>query len=210
MDPLQLFSVGIALAHACLLAGVYFSSSVHTDAFVSTEIHSLLFFRVTLTCLVFLEAILCAAYIFSFHQDSAPRSITAAAFVATAVAGWAVLACYPTSQAEHAAGAILFIVGSAASALFFITKAAHYRSLLYACWASSIATAGAFGGLYAVQIYDAAAACEWAAFTLDAITLCLFFAGNPPEGQNKNERKLKNLRQAAECAMPLLDPAVFG
>lgn len=203
MDPLQLFSVGIALAHACLLAGVYFSSSVHTDAFVSTEIHSLLFFRVTLTCLVFLEAILCAAYIFSFHQDSAPRSVTAAAFVASAVAGWAVLACYPSDRAEHAAGAAVFIAATAAYSLFFITKSARFKSLLYALWAASTATAGAFAGLYAANIHDAAAACEWAAFTLDAITLCLFFAENPPE-QDK-----KRLGQTAECAIPLLDPAVF-
>jgi hypothetical protein len=207
MDALQVFAVGVALGHACLLAGVYFSSSVYTDAFVSTEIHSLLFFRASLSCIVLLEAVLCAAYIFSFHQESRARSLTAAFFVAGAVAGWALLACYPTDRAEHAAGAAAFIACTAVYSLFFITKSQKFRQALLAMWALSTATAGAFAGLYLAQAYEAAAASEWAAFTLDAITLCLFFAANPPENQRENAR---GAREGAEFAMPLLDPAVFA
>jgi hypothetical protein len=205
MQPLQLFAVGISLSHASLLAGIYFSSSIHSSAFVSTEIDSLVWFRVALTFIVLVEASLCAAYIYTFHRDSEAKTSTAAAFVVAAIAGWGLLTSYPTNTAVHMAGAIAFIAATAAYSLFFISKSEAWRPWLYAMWGASIAAAFSFAALYFAKLYEAAAALEWAAFTLDAITLCLFFAVNPPK-----EEKEGPAQASVEYALPLLHPSAYS
>lgn len=206
MDALQIFAVGVTLGHACLLAGVYFSSSIHTDAFVSTEIHSMVFFRVVLSCVVIIEAALCGGYIYNFYH-AAPHRLTwlATALILAAVAAWCLVASYPTDRPEHLAGAVCFIVFTAAYALFFISKSARARPALYSLWSLSIADAGAFAAVYFAGLYREAAALEWAAFTLDAITLCLFFAVNPQDEAPQSKRAA----QTAEYALPLLHPSAY-
>ncbi len=207
MQPLQLLSAGIALAHACLLAGVYFATSVHTDAFVSTQIHAAASFRVALTLLVLAETGLCSAYAYYLHRDSQGATAAAAVLVAGSVAGWCLVASFPTDRAEHGAGAALFIAATGGYSWFFIAGSEKWRPALYFLWASAAAAAAAFGALYLAQLYQWAAALEWAAFTLAAITLCLFFLANPPE-------KLRGAQQRRtpppESAMPLLHPSAFG
>lgn len=200
MQSTQLLAVGVSLAHACLLAGVYFSSSVHTNAFVSTELHNLLFFRAALTAVVGTEAAICAAYIYQYQRASQPNTTAAFAFVAAAVAGWAVLATYQEDTTEHLVGAAVFIVATACYSLFFITKSQHARPFLYTLWALTVATAIAFAALYIAALYDPAADAEWAAFTLNAVTLCLFFSENPAE----EAQAVKARQSAAELARPLL------
>lgn len=204
MDPLQLLAAGVALAHACLLAGVYLSSSIRTNAFVSTELNSMQYFRAALTAVVTLEATLCACYIYNYQKQSKPNTTAAFAFVAAALAGWALLSSYQETSAEHLAGAAAFIASTAAYSLFFISKASAYRPALYALWALSVAASLAFAALYAAALYDPAADAEWAAFTLHAITLLLFFAGNPPEQK-------RAVVMASEAAVPLLflHPSAF-
>ena len=205
MHPMQLFATGIALSHACLLAGVYFSSSIHTDAFVSTEIHSVILFRVALTFIVLVEAAICSAYIYAFYKNYPETTSTAAGFVVAAIAGWGLVASFPTSTTEHMAGAITFIAATAAYSLFFISKSEAWRPWLYAMWGASIAAAVAFAALYFAKLYEAAAALEWAAFTLDAITLCLFFTVNPPK-----EEKEGPAQASVEYALPLLHPSAYS
>ncbi len=191
-------SVGVALAHASLLAGVYFSSSIHTSAFVSTELGSLLYFRLTLTALVTAEAGISTVYILNLYSH-APQSATAAvSLVAAAVAGWAVLASYPSDRPEHMGGAVAFIAATAGYTIFFIAKSSRLRPALYSLWTLSVAEAGAFAGLYFAGLYEPAAALEWAAFTLSAVTLGLFFAVNPHIQQDRRPGT------AAEAALPLL------
>jgi len=144
MDPLQLFAVGLTLAHISLLAGVYFASAITTDAFVSTEIHSLLYFRVGLSVIVVVEAGLAVYDTYKLHRGDVGNTASASAFIAAAIVGWAILASYPADDAEHAIGAVIFISATAVYSVFFISKSAKWRTPLYALWALSVASAIAF------------------------------------------------------------------
>lgn len=193
--------MGITLAHACLLTGVFFATSLHSHAYVSTEVHSLLFFRMFLTVIVLCEAILSATYIY-IQGGSLARTASGEAFVAFAIAGWTLVASYPTETTEHLAGAFVFITCTALYSLYFIQRAISLKPWLYAMWTLNALLAIAFLVLYFIKLYDTAAILEWAAFTLDAITLFLFFTANPPSKFPTPKR----LSREADFIMPLLDP----
>lgn len=169
----------LALAHAALLAAVFFASSLATHAFVSTEIHALLFFRVCLTVLVFLE--LLAAGFFLFRRYPPCYAGLAISAVCLAGGGWAMVVAVPTESAVHFAGAILFIAATACYALPLLLGSRHARLCLVLSGTLTLAAAVSFAGLYFAQLYKEAAYAEWAAFTANAILLSLYFALNEPE-----------------------------
>lgn len=186
MQPIQLFALGVTIAHACLLAGVFFGSSLQTHAYVSTEVHALLFFKTFLTVIVITEAAFCGAYIYD-QGGSAARVASGEVFVALSVIGWAILASFPTETAEHLAGAVIFISSTAAYGLYFVQAAQRARPALYTLWTLAALSAAAFGSLYFAKLYPEAAALEWAAFTLDALTLATFFFFNAPSDLARSE-----------------------
>lgn len=195
MDPFQLFACAVSLAHACLLAGVFFASSVYSRAYVSTEIHALLAFRVGLTLIVLAEAALSAAYI-CMQGGSQARVASGVGWIAAALAGWSLVASFDTTHTEHLAGAVVFIAATAVYSYYFIQRSAALRAWLYALWGATIALAVAFAALYFTADYENAARLEWAAFSLDAITLFLFFAENPPaEAAARQGRSRPTLRE---------------
>lgn len=180
-DPLQITAVVTTVAHLGLLAGVFFSSAIHTSAFVSTEIHSALFFKVLLTIAVLTEAVISMTYICLIQQAVGEIvGLVASLLVLAATAGWALLATYPVYQREHEIGAVMFVVTTALYAFYFIAHAKRGRVCAIFMWTASSALACAFGSLYYGYFYDDAALVEWACFSLYALTLLLFFTLNPP------------------------------
>ena len=187
MDPFQIFAMGITLAHLALLAGVFFGSSLRTHAYVSTEVHGMVFFRTFLTLIVLTETVLCATYIY-IQSGPALRVASGVTFVGLSVIGWIMVASFPTETTEHLAGAILFAASTAVYSFYFIERAKSLQAVLYTLWAVSSATVVAFGTFYFVQLYDDAAILEWTAFMLDAATLFIFFYANPPSSLDPQGR----------------------
>jgi len=194
MDPFQIFAMGITLAHLALLAGVFFGSSLRTHAYVSTEVHGMIFFRTFLTLIVLTETVLCATYIY-VQSGPALRVSTGVTFAGLSVIGWALVASFPTQTTEHLAGAVLFTASTALYSIYFIEKAKSLKVLLYGLWATSSAAAIAFCVLYFVQFYNDAAILEWTAFMLDAATLFIFFYSNPPSSLDPQGRLQTMARQ---------------
>lgn len=179
MDCLLVSTLTLALTHVVLLAVVFFGTSLPTHAFVSTEIHAQVFFRVLLTVIVYIEAAVGVTYI--FVQGQGPlRRFAAVALAAVAMGGWALVASFPTENPAHLAGAATFIATTAAYSLLFIARSLALKCVLYAMWALTVAAAVAFGGLYWSEHYAEAAVLEWVAFLADAFTLLLFYYVNPP------------------------------
>jgi len=179
MDPLYVLALTVGLTHSALLTVVYFSSSMHTQAYVSTEIHAHVFFRALLTVIVFAEAAMGVAYVFQ-QGGGALRRYAALALALTAMAGWALVASYPSDTREHLAGAATFIAATACYSLLFVSRSLALRPVLYTLWAAAVAASVAFGALYWRELYAEAATLEWVAFLLDAVTLLLFYYANPP------------------------------
>ena len=180
MDLIQSIAILITLFHFVLLISIFAATSVHTDAFVSTEIHASLWFRLALSLIVLCEAALCVAYV----REQGGVNIwfcSAVALAAAAVGGWTLVVAFPVDKAAHVAGAVAFIAATACYSAIFIDRSLRFRTLLYAMWALSITAATAFAILYFCGIYADAAALEWTSFILEAATLLLFFASNPPE-----------------------------
>jgi len=203
MEPFQLFATGVALGHACLLAGVYFGSSVGTHAFVSTEIHSMAFFQVLLSAVVVMEHVFCATYIY-VQGGTTARQLTGIAAVSTATVGWCVLAAFPTEHPAHIVGAIIFIAATSVYSFMFISKLSRHKAWFYIGGGITLAAALVFAGLYFAQKYYEAAAIEWLAFFLDAILLTAFFALN-----STAQYPTRKIQQRAEFIMPLLEPLDF-
>jgi len=203
MDPFQLFAAGVALGHAFLLAGVYFGSSIGTHAFVSTEVHGMLFFKILLSSVVVLEHAFCATYIY-IQGGSELRQAFGLLSVAAATTGWCVLAAFPTEDAAHMVGAVIFIAATGVYSFLFISKASLFRLLFYLSGATTLAAALIFVGFYFGQMYYEAAAAEWLAFFLNALLLTGFFLTNGP-----NQFPTRKLQSRAEFIVPLLEPIEF-
>ena len=187
MDPFQIFALGITLAHLCLLAGVFFGSSLRTHAYVSTEIHSMVTFRTFLTLMVLSEAIFCGTYIY-IQSGTAVRVASGVTFVGLSVIGWTLVASFRTETPEHLAGAAIFTASTALYSFYFIQKSRSLKAALYTLWAVSSSAAIAFCALYFSQLYNEAAILEWTAFMLDAATLFIFFYANPPSALDPQGR----------------------
>lgn len=179
MELLYGLALTVGLTHLALLTGVYFSSSMHTQAYVSTEIHAHAFFKALLTIIVFVEAAMGVAYV-SQQGSGALRRYAALALALTAMVGWALVASYPSDTQQHLAGAATFIAATACYSFLFIARSLALRTLLYTLWIAAVAAAVSFGALYWRRLYAEAATLEWVAFLLDAITLLLFYYANPP------------------------------
>lgn len=198
MHVLQLLALGVALAHAGLLAGVYFDSSIKSHAFVSTEVHGAVFFRTLLTCIIVFEHLACACYLY-LQAGSSLRIAAAVTAVCLATAGWLVLASFPSEETWHFLGAGLFIAATALYSFLLIARAQRLRGLLFFAGACTLSLALGFLILYFLAEYQAAATLEWVAFLLDAALLCVFFACNPPEPPPQ-----KKIPQHTEVTMPLI------
>jgi len=198
MRCLRATAIAVTLAHSALLASVFFSSSLDSGAYVSTEIHSRLYFSVLLTALVLLEAALGSAYAFaSPHSTRETKVVTAASLVAAA-AGWATLASTPESNSYHTAGAAVFVAATSLYCLLFIADSSHAKALLLILWTASTCTAIAFAGLHFAAYYSEAAIAEWAAFLAYAVTLCAFFSLNPAPAPTSDTQR------GPESTRPLL------
>jgi len=200
MHCLRATAIAATLAHVALLCSVLFSSSVTSGAYVSTEIHSRLYFSVGLTCLVLTEAVLGAAYVFASPGAHTPAKTACAVALASAAAGWAALSAYKESTVEHTAGAAVYIAATSLYSLLFIIDSSHCRWVLVTMWVASTVTAITFASLHFTENYAEAAAAEWAAFLAYALTLCAFFSANPEPSVGK---PMPTVRMP-ESARPLL------
>lgn len=208
MEPLQVIAVVIALAHTALLTSVYFSTSMATHAYVSTEIEGQIFFRTLLTCIVVFEHIVCATYLCLFNQFSNARLVLSLLSVCTASAGWSLLASHATENPVHLIGAVIFIASTSVYSLLLILQTRKFKPFFLVCGALALASALAFAGLYFAQNYALAATFEWLAFVLNAILLGLFFTINKAADAAALHTKGSALPvpQQAEFIMPLLHP----
>jgi hypothetical protein len=207
MEPLQVIAVVIALAHTALLTSVYFSTSMATHAYVSTEIEGQIFFRTLLTCIVVFEHIVCATYLCLFNQFSNARLAISMLSVCAASAGWSLLASHPTENPVHLIGAIIFIASTSIYSLLLILQTRKFKPWFLACGALALGSALAFAGLYFAQNYALAATFEWLAFVLDAVLLGLFFTINKAaDAAALHTKSTLPVPQQAEFIMPLLHP----
>lgn len=207
MEPLQVTAVVIALAHTALLASVYFTTSMATHAYVSTEIEGQIFFRTLLTCIVVFEHIVCATYLCLFNQNLNARLAVSLVSVCAASVGWSLLASHPTENPVHLIGAIIFIAATSVYSLLLILKTRRFRAFFLTCGALALASALAFAGLYFAQSYTTAATFEWIAFMLNAVLLGLFFAVNTASDAAMQQKNAAHaVPQQAEFIMPLLHP----
>jgi hypothetical protein len=180
-DPLQIVAVATAVGHLALLAGVFFSSAIQTRAYVSTEIHSALFFKVLLTLVVLTEGVVSMTYICVIqHALGETLGLLASLLVLAATAGWAILATFAVYEQEHEVGAAIYIVTTSLYSFYFMVHAKRGKVVGIIFWTASTALACAFGSLYYGYFYDEAALVEWACFSLYALTLLIFFSLNPP------------------------------
>lgn len=202
MDPFQIFALGVTLSHLALLAGVFFGSSLRTHAYVSTEVHSMVFFRTFLTLMVFTEAVFCGSYIY-IQSGSAFRVSSGVVFVGLSIIGWILVASFNTDKAEHFVGAVMFIASTAAYSFYFIDKARYFRPYMYFLWSASCAVAICFGGVYFAGYYNEAAILEWTAFMLDAATLFIFFLTNPPSSLDPMGRLKANVDHLSLLIQPI-------
>lgn len=203
METTQLLAVAVTALHLALLASVYFSSSIYSGAYVSTEIHGSPYFAVCLTLLVLSEAVLGASYVVASDTIHRPTKLAAAAGLALAAAGWITLVSTRESTTEHAAGTAVYVAATSFYSLLFIVHAAALRTLLLCLWTLFSLLALAFASLHFGGFYPEAAAAEWAAFLAYAAALLAFFAANPPSGL-QHKGKAAQIVHAPESAVPLL------
>jgi hypothetical protein len=196
---LQVFAVAATCLHLALLIFIYFTESMASGAYVSTELGSNPFFAACLTILVITEAALGGAYTMVSRDTLAFTKVAAVALLFAAVAAWGCLAVYPESSQQHAASAAVYIATTAVYSLAFIAHAGALRVALVIAWTCSTVLAVAFGGLYFASEYRTAGYLEWAAFVFYAATLLAYYAFNPPDDTRRHERK-------PESARPLLGP----
>jgi len=202
MDPFQIFALGVTLSHLALLAGVFFGSSLRTHAYVSTEVHSMAFFRTFLTLMVLSEAVFCGTYIY-IQSGSPSRVSSGVVFVCLSVVGWILVASFNTDKIEHFLGAVLFIAATAAYSFYFIDRARSLRPYLYFLWSLSCAVAISFGAVYFAGYYSEAAVLEWTAFMLDAATLFIFFYANPPSSFDPQGKLRANVDHLSLLIQPI-------
>ena len=196
MHGVRALAAAVSLAHAGLLAGVFFSTSIKTHVFVSTELSGLLFFRVCNTCFVLLELLSAAYYLHAGLQGSQWLYAALSAALAAAV-GWVLLVCSPVDQAAHMGGAGVFIAGTVGySVPLFMQAGGWLRVALYALGGGGVVAALVYVALYFAGLYGEAAAAEWAAFMTHAVLLLSFFSANDPEP--KEEGKAKGQRGGRE------------
>ena len=199
MHCLQTLAVAVTLLHLALLLSVYFGRSMDSGAYVSTELGRDPFFAACVSVLVLAEAALGGAYTLASRDTSNLTKYLAVGLLFTAVAAWASLATYPESTLQHAASAAVYIAATAVYSLAFIAHAGALRVALVIAWTCSTVLAVAFGGLYFASEYKTAGYLEWAAFVFYAATLLAYYAFNPPDDNQRHERK-------PESARPLLGP----
>ncbi len=198
MHCLRATAIAVTLAHSALLASVFFSSSLDSGAYVSTEIHSRLYFSVLLTALVLLEAALGSAYAFASPHSTRETKVVTAVSLLAAAAGWATLASTPESSPFHTAGAAVFIAATSMCSLLFIADATHAKPCLLIAWTASTCTAITFAVLHFAQQYSEAAIAEWAAFLSFAVTFLAFFSLNPAPAPTSDTQR------GPESTRPLL------
>ena len=186
MRCLRATAITVTLAHAALLASVFFSSSMASGAYVSTEIQSRTYFSVLLTATVLIEASLGAAYAFASNSAPQETKVVTAVCLAAAAGGWAALSSIPESNIFHTAAAGIYVTATSLYTLLFIADAEHAKPYLLIMWTASACTALAFAALHFTDQFEIAAIAEWAAFLAYAITLCAFFSLNPaPTGETQ-------------------------
>ena len=181
MQPLQATAACTAGIHLALLIYAYIDSeSPGSGAYVSTHLDSSQFFKVSLTLVVIVEQIAGATY--AFVDPRQPETLKPFVFLSLAFAttGWFLLASFPEHAPEHLAGTAVYITFTSLYSLFFIFAARALKPLLLVLWALFTLSALAFASLHFAALYTEAAPFEWAAFTLYATTLLVFFVANPP------------------------------
>lgn len=196
MHGVQVLAAVVAMTHTGLLMGVYFSSSIKTHVFVSTELNGLLFFRVCNTAFVLFELFSVAFYLYeSLRGQWLYAALTS---VLTAAVGWILLVCSPSDQGAHFAGAGVFIAGTVGySVPLFLQVAGWQRIAFYFIGAGALVAAIIYVALYFAGLYHEAAASEWVAFITHAFLLFLFFSSNNPKSTAKGGERERLLKPGA-------------
>jgi hypothetical protein len=186
MEPIQVLALGTTLVHIGLLLGVYLSDTSpqhnwqNDDAFVSTALDRLLYFKISLTMVIVFENLTCAVYVFFSHPPLSCYSATIAVLCfLVSLAGWTTVACTHMSEPSHHAGTIMFLLGSAGYSAFLLYSARRWKQLYIALWLAVTVCAVAFISLNAAQNYPLAALFEWVAFVLQGTALAIYFYDNP-------------------------------
>lgn len=186
MEPIQLLALGTTLVHIGLLLGVYLSDTNPThnwqndDAFVSTALDRLIYFKVSLTMIIVFESLICAVHVFFSHPPlSCYSSVVAILCFLVSLAGWTTVACTHMGEPSHQVGTILFLLGSAGYSAFLLHSARRWKKLYVALWLAVTVCVVVFIALYAAQNYPLAALFEWVAFILQGTALAVYFYDNP-------------------------------
>ena len=186
MEPIQLLALGTTLVHIGLLLGVYLSDTNPThnwqndDAFVSTALDRLIYFKVSLTMIVVFESLICAIHVFFSHPPLSCYSSTIAILCfLVSLSGWTTVACTHMGEPSHQAGTLLFLLGSAGYSAFLLHSARRWKKLYLSLWIAVTVCAITFIALNAAHNYPLAALFEWVAFILQGLTLAIYFYDNP-------------------------------
>lgn len=209
MDPTQLFALVLSISRLLLLVGVYFGSARVNDRFVSTELEDMMVFRLFLTLIVILEALVCVAYIFA--MASRPwRVVLASVLCALSVGGWVALASTEMEDVAHEGGVLVFLAGSMGLHGLLVDLTGRHRAAYGVAWLVIVGLGAAFVGTSMSGDLEASAHVEWCAFMLEACVLEVFFFENPPvqrrwrEGGNGEHGLGATGRAGPDSALPLL------
>ena len=201
MEPIQIIALITTVAHVGLLTGVYVADTGQThhwqndDAFVSTSLDRLIFFKICLTMIVVFEAHICATYIYFSHPPLPCYHLSIAVVaILVALAGWTTVACTHMGEPAHQAGTVLFLLGSATYSAFLLSGCRRWGRLYALLWTLVAACAVAFVATNLAQNYPVAAFLEWLAFALQGLVLVIYFYDNPLKERRDTNIRLTSAR----------------